>query len=303
MIKQHWAQKVVKKASSIIKAEVLITNRGGQIIATSNPDRVGEVHQAARHSIERNLPIDIELEDMSFWNAQHPGVILPIELHGRVYGALLVSGNPDEIRAYSHLLKLHAEFIVEEELEHYSRFQETLSRTQMLAHILFNPDVYFQNYQRKSLIDRLGLNDEFAVALISMQSSSKSKTSALRDALESLRLPGDEIVEISPQEYVYIVKSNPNRGKSHEELIDGFDKNVQNEVFDRTLITLGSFTTGIKGLVQSYHEARSLQSLLHDLKIQEGLHTYKSHELATICNNSHQKMKRHWSQIIRNYCI
>lgn len=60
----------------------------------------------------------------------------------------------------------------------------------MLAHILFNPDVYFQNYQRKSLIDRLGLNDEFAVALISMQSSSKSKTSALRDALESLRLPG-----------------------------------------------------------------------------------------------------------------
>lgn len=35
MIKQHWAQKVVKKASSIIKAEVLITNRGGQIIATS----------------------------------------------------------------------------------------------------------------------------------------------------------------------------------------------------------------------------------------------------------------------------
>ncbi|MDA3101391.1 sugar diacid utilization regulator, partial [Staphylococcus pseudintermedius] len=50
MIKQHWAQKVVKKASSIIKAEVLITNRGGQIIATSNPDRVGEVHQAARHS-------------------------------------------------------------------------------------------------------------------------------------------------------------------------------------------------------------------------------------------------------------
>lgn len=74
------------------------------------------------------------------------------------------------------------------------------------------------------MIDRLGLNDEFAVALISMQSSSKSKTSALRDALESLRLPGDEIVEISPQEYVYIVKSNPNRGKSHEELIDGFDK-------------------------------------------------------------------------------
>ncbi|EGQ0293815.1 sugar diacid utilization regulator [Staphylococcus pseudintermedius] len=301
MIKQHWAQKVVKKASSIIKAEVLITNRGGQIIATSNPDRVGEVHQAARHSIERNLPIDIELEDMSFWNAQHPGVILPIELHGRVYGALLVSGNPDEIRAYSHLLKLHAEFIVEEELEHYSRFQETLSRTQMLAHILFNPDVYFQNYQRKSLIDRLGLNDEFAVALISMQSSSKSKTSALRDALESLRLPGDEIVEISPQEYVYIVKSNPNRGKSHEELIDGFDKNVQNEVFDRTLITLGSFTTGIKGLVQSYHEARSLQSLLHDLKIQEGLHTYKSHELATMCNNIKKFTPENETTLVANY--
>ncbi|MDE9921628.1 helix-turn-helix domain-containing protein [Staphylococcus pseudintermedius] len=261
MIKQHWAQKVVKKASSIIKAEVLITNRGGQIIATSNPDRVGEVHQAARHSIERNLPIDIELEDMSFWNAQHPGVILPIELHGRVYGALLVSGNPDEIRAYSHLLKLHAEFIVEEELEHYSRFQETLSRTQMLAHILFNPDVYFQNYQRKSLIDRLGLNDEFAVALISMQSSSKS----------------------------------------HEELIDGFDKNVQNEVFDRTLITLGSFTTGIKGLVQSYHEARSLQSLLHDLKIQEGLHTYKSHELATICNNIKKFTPENETTLVANY--
>ncbi len=41
MIKQHWAQKVVKKASSIIKSDVLILNRSGYVIATSNSDKIG----------------------------------------------------------------------------------------------------------------------------------------------------------------------------------------------------------------------------------------------------------------------
>ncbi|ARJ50598.1 sugar diacid recognition domain-containing protein [Staphylococcus lutrae] len=301
MIKQHWAQKVVKKASSIIKAEVLIANRSGQIIASSHTPRIGELHRAARHAIERNLPIEIEGDDVSFWNVQGPGIILPIERHGSVYGALLVSGDPDDIRAYTHLLKLNAEFIVDEELEHTSRFQETLSRTQMLAHLLFNPTVYFQTYQRKNMIERLGLAEEFAVALISTQSTSKSKTTALRDTLEALRLPGDDIIEISPQSYVYIVKSNPNRGKSHSELIEGFEKNVQSDVFKRTLITLGSFTTGVKGLVQSYHEALSLKALLDDLKIQEGLHTYKHYELATICNNIRKFTPDNESSLVANY--
>ncbi|MBU3872507.1 sugar diacid recognition domain-containing protein [Staphylococcus coagulans] len=301
MIKQHWAQKVVKKASSIIKSDVLILNRSGYVIATSNSDKIGVFYPAARHSIQRNLSIDIEKEDMKFWKVKQTGVIIPITHSGKTYGALFVVGEPDEIRIYSHLLKLNAEFIVEQEFERSTRFEETLSRTQMLAHILFNPQRQIQAYNRKNVIEKLGLNEDFTVALISINSTSKTKIMTLRRALEDWKLPSDDIIEISPSEYVFILKSNDNRGQTQSEIRASIESEMKDEIFSRTLITLGSITNGLQGLIQSYNEATSLKVLMHDLKIQEGLHTYKSHELETICNNIKKFTPSNEMSLVSNY--
>ncbi|QLK86791.1 sugar diacid recognition domain-containing protein [Staphylococcus sp. 17KM0847] len=301
MLDQYWAQKVTKKASSIIKASVQIANKSGQIIATSNSERLGEVHQAALYSIQRNLPIEIEDEDVAFWRVPFPGIIVPFEYKDDTYGAVLVSGQPEEIRPYSRLLKLTAEFIVEQEIERSMRFEEALSRKQLLSNILFNQQKILQSYNRKYIIDALGLNEPLAVASIFINSTSKIKTRALKACLDSWQLQNDDIIELTPQEIIFIFKSNTNRGTNEKKLKQFITQTFEPDLAERTLITLGDFNTGIHGLVQSYNESQALKKLLTSQDQLEGVYTYKEHELEIMCQNIKRFTPNNESALVANY--
>lgn len=300
MRKEYWTQKTIKKTASIIKKDILITNQSGQVIAASAPNYLGQSHKAALHSVNRNLPIEIEDEDMKFWDVDSPCIVVPFEHQNVAQGTVIILGQPDEIRDYSRLLKLNAEFIITQEQERLDAHQSQLSRTQMLSFILFNQDRQIQNYNRKGIIEQLGLNDDTAAALIHIETTSKSKIRSLRDAIEKWKLPNDDIIETSPQDYIFLFKGNKHRGTSLNEL-KAFIEAQQDEVLKKTLITIGSFNTGIQGLIQSYNEAISLQKLIRALRHTEGVHTYKEYELETICNNISYFTPSNETSLVSNY--
>lgn len=301
MVNQHWAQKTVKKIAAIIKRNVQVVNKSGQIIATSNSERLGEIHYAARHSIQRNLPIEIEEEDMNFWKVNTPGIIVPFEYQEKTYGALLIAGPPEEIRESSRLIKVTAECIIEQEIEHSARLKSSLSRTQMLSNILFNKDIPTHNYSRKQIIDFLGLNHKAAVASISINTTSKSKIRSLKSILNNWQLHDDDILELTPQEWIFIFKANSNRGKTLEELKHFIENAMSQDSFERTLITIGDFNTGLHGLIQSYNEAQSLRKLVSTMERSEGVFTYKDHELEIICQNIRKHSPDEEASLIANY--
>ncbi len=301
MVNQHWAQMVVKKIATIIKRNVQVVNKSGQIIATSNSERLGEIHHAALHSIQRNLPIEIEEEDMNFWKVKTPGIILPFEYQEATYGALLIAGAPEEVRESSRLLKVTAEFIIEQEIERSVRFKSSLSRTQMLSNILFNKDMTTHSYSRKQIVDFLGLKNKVAVASISINTTSKSKIRAIKSALNDWQLHDDDILELTPQELLFVFKANVNRGKTLEELKRFIENAMLQEGFERTLITIGDFNSGIQGLIQSYNESQSLKKLVLSMNHSEGLYAYKDYELEIICQNIRKHSPDEEASLIANY--
>lgn len=301
MVNQHWAQMVVKKIATIIKRNVQVVNKSGQIIATSNSERLGEIHHAALHSIQRNLPIEIEEEDMNFWKVKTPGIILPFEYQESTYGALLIAGAPEEVRESSRLLKVTAEFIIEQEIERSVRFKSSLSRTQMLSNILFNKDMTTHSYSHKQIVDFLGLKNKVAVASISINTTSKSKIRAIKSALNDWQLHDDDILELTPQELLFVFKANVNRGKTLEELKHFIENAMLQEGFERTLITIGDFNSGIQGLIQSYNESQSLKKLVLSMNHSEGLYAYKDYELEIICQNIRKHSPDEEASLIANY--
>ncbi|MCO4340263.1 PucR family transcriptional regulator [Staphylococcus agnetis] len=300
MRKEYWAQKTIKKTASIIKKDILITNQSGQVIAASTPNYLGQSHKAALHSVNRNVPIEIENEDMKFWNVDSPCIVTPFEHDNTAHGTVIILGQPDEIRDYSRLLKLNAEFVINQEKERAESYSNQLSRTQMLSYILFNQERQIQNYNRKGIIDQLGLNEQTAVALIHIETTSKSKIRSLRDALDKWKLPTDDIIETSPQDYIYLFKSNKHRGTSLKALKD-FISNQQDDILKKTMITIGAFNMGVQGLIQSYNEAMSLQKLIRTLRHTDGVHTYKEYELETICNNISYFTPSNETSLVTNY--
>ncbi|UXR73766.1 helix-turn-helix domain-containing protein [Staphylococcus sp. IVB6238] len=301
MVNQHWAQKVVKKVATIIKKNVQVTNRSGQIIATTNSKRLGEIHHAALHSIQRHLPIEIEEQDLNFWKVKAPGIILPFEYHDKTYGALIISGPPEEIREYAHILKISAEFILEQEFERATRFKNEMSRIQTLSNILFNTENTVHSYNRKQIVESLGLNSRLAVATISINSTSKSKLQALKSILDNWQLHDDDLLELTPQELVFVFKANTNRGNTLEELKRFIQKSMEDDLFERTVITLGGFNTGIKGLIQSYKEAKALKNLIVSSNQTEGLYIYKEYELELIGQNIKHYTPDMETSLIANY--
>lgn len=301
MVNQHWAQKVVKKVATIIKRNVQVTNQSGQIIATSNTKRLGEIHSAALHSIERHLPIEIEEQDLNFWKVKAPGIILPFEYNEKTYGALIISGPPEEVREFSHILKITAEFIIEQEFERSHRLKNEMSRTQTLSNLLFNRDHSVHSYNRKQIVEALGLNSRLAVATISIHSTSKSKISALKSVLSNWQLHDDDLLELTPQELIFIFKANTHRGNTQEELKHFIQNAMEDELFERTVITLGDFNTGIDGLIQSYNEAKTLKHLIESLNKVEGLYTYKDYELDLICQNIKRYTPNLEASLVANY--
>lgn len=301
MRKEYWAHKALKKTASIIKKDILITNQSGQVIDASKAEFLGHTHKAALHSIQRNVPIEIEEEDMKFWQADTPCIVVPFEYEGVAYGTVIILDHPDVVRDYSHLLKLNAEFIIAQEKEREEDHHFQLSRTQMLSHIIFNQDRQIQSYNRKGLLEQLGLNETFTVGLIQIHTISKSKIKHLRQSLNNWKLPNDDVIEITPQDYIFIFKTNKNRGTTLQDIKHFIETHQQDEILNKSLITLGSMNTGIHGLIQSYNESISLQKLIRSLDITEGVHTYKEYELETICRNISHYTPSNETSLVTNY--
>lgn len=301
MRKEYWAQKTIKKTASIIKKDILVTNQSGQVIASSNTKYLGQSHKAAIHSIRRNVPLEIEEEDMKFWHVDSPCIVVPFEDESDTHGTVIILGHPDDIRDYSHLLKLNAEFIVSQEKERADEHNSRLSRTQTLSYILFNQNRQIQNYNRKGILEHLGLNEALTVGLIQIDTTSKAKIKHLRKMLNNWKLPNDDIIEIMPQEYIFIFKANKNRGRTLKEIKQFIEKQHEEETLNKTLITLGSLNTGVQGLIQSYNEAIALQKLIRSLGHFEGVHTYKEYELETLCSNISHFTPNNETSLVSNY--
>lgn len=238
---------------------------------------------------------------MKFWQTETPCIVVPFEHEGVAYGTVIILDHPDVVRDYSHLLKLNAEFIITQEKEREEEHHFQLSRTQMLSHIIFNQDRQIQSYNRKGLLEQLGLNETFTVGLIQIHTISKSKIKHLRQSLNNWKLPNDDVIEITPQDYIFIFKTNKNRGTTLQDIKHFIETHQQDEILNKSLITLGSMNTGIHGLIQSYNESISLQKLIRSLDITEGVHTYKEYELETICRNISHYTPSNETSLVTNY--
>ncbi|MBI5976028.1 sugar diacid recognition domain-containing protein [Staphylococcus canis] len=301
MIQEKWAEKFVKETSNIIKSNICLTNRRGQVIASSDPQCLGESNSAALMAIERNLPIEVEAENLAFWNMRYPAIIMPIEYQGQLYGAIIVEGNPNDIRMHVRLIKVNAEYIIAQDNERKDDYSQLLSRTQMLSHILFSENKELNKYNRSHFKSLLNLDKPFVVAIICTQTSSKTKLKNIHNTLENWSIPKDDMIQISPQEYVFIFKANKHRGETVKDIHHYINNNSNSAFKSHTLVTIGTFEKDIQGLILSFQHAKTLQSLLCDTGTLSGIFNYEDYELKAICYKMKDVVPPNQNMLISTY--
>ncbi|MYM35840.1 transcriptional regulator [Duganella sp. FT94W] len=123
------AQDIVTRTMRIIPYNVNVMDANGSIIASGNAARLGELHAGALLALAKKLTVEIDEASARNLHGAQPGINLPLTVHGRLCGAVGLSGAPAEVRQFGELVRLTAEMILEQaqlagELQRDSRYRE-----------------------------------------------------------------------------------------------------------------------------------------------------------------------------------
>lgn len=112
---ERYAQEIVQDIAEIIGYEVVMSDRDGIIIGSSDPERLGKpLYEAPIVIRTRKVYLIDEEEVRKFPNAV-VGVTYPIEdMTGEVIGTIAITGEPEEVKPFALIVKKHAELFIKE---------------------------------------------------------------------------------------------------------------------------------------------------------------------------------------------
>jgi sugar diacid utilization regulator len=113
-VPKELAEKIVKMINNITGNNVNFMGNGGEIIATMQKERLGNIHEAARKIMAGEIEYAaVTKEQAEGLKGVLPGYNGPIKVNGELVGCLGISGDPDIVAP----LQKMAAIIVEEEIK------------------------------------------------------------------------------------------------------------------------------------------------------------------------------------------
>lgn len=115
MLNVAISRKMVERAKEIINYNINIMDSKGIIIASTDPSRVGSFHEIA-YKILTDKDDIIEIGEASDLLGVKNGINMALLNRNEKMGVLGITGKPDEVRPYAHLLKFAMETMFEYEV-------------------------------------------------------------------------------------------------------------------------------------------------------------------------------------------
>lgn len=114
MIETGLAERFIEQVRKYTDYNVNIMNEDGIIIASIDPDRVGQYHEIAYRIVHGGADI-IDTTKLAERSNVRPGINMVIESDGLRAGVVGVTGDPDEIRAIALMVKMAIETMLKYE--------------------------------------------------------------------------------------------------------------------------------------------------------------------------------------------
>lgn len=107
-------QKIVEELRGSIAREINIMDKTGEIIASSDPTRLGIRHQGAIKIINQRMDELLIEDETNFKGARH-GINLPIFINDEIVGVVGITGEREEVEPFGKIIKKMTEIMITEE--------------------------------------------------------------------------------------------------------------------------------------------------------------------------------------------
>ncbi|GGH76280.1 CdaR family transcriptional regulator [Pullulanibacillus pueri] len=108
------ARKIVKEARSSIDEHFIIVDTTSRIIASSEPERIGEFHEGAKMAIAEDRVVHIHPKDVAQLKGVKPGINMPIKFNNMVIGVIGITGYPEDVRPFADIIRRLTELFIKE---------------------------------------------------------------------------------------------------------------------------------------------------------------------------------------------
>lgn len=111
MLSKSIATSTVKEISKLVNKHINMMNVDGIIIASSNPERIGQAHWGAEKIIAENLDelyiTNDDISDIQIASDQfvQTGLNLPLIIHGETVGVIGITGEYNEVSQIGYIIK------------------------------------------------------------------------------------------------------------------------------------------------------------------------------------------------------
>lgn len=114
MLDAQLAQKIVREVRLLTEESIIVVDQKGIIIASTDGERLGQLHEAARLVIARKESLIITNRSAGQWRGVRAGINLPIFFNNTVVGVIGITGKPEKVSNYGHLLQKMTELLIHE---------------------------------------------------------------------------------------------------------------------------------------------------------------------------------------------
>lgn len=110
------SSQMVQELSSLIDKNVIVTDKNGFIIASTDSSRLNTYHEGAANSMKNQQEIHMNKEMCDRLRGVRPGIVMPIIVSGTPIGVLGITGKPAEVDKYAKLVRKVAELFITESI-------------------------------------------------------------------------------------------------------------------------------------------------------------------------------------------
>lgn len=127
-ISQRDADEIVKELSNLTKLKLNIVNSDAIIIANSDPQRVGDFHEATKKIIDEKLD-ELVVMDTAQYKGTCTGTNLPLVIDHQIVGVVGITGPYQEAVSYGKIIKKMTEILIQGKERENEKTRNKIART------------------------------------------------------------------------------------------------------------------------------------------------------------------------------
>ncbi|MEI0798878.1 sugar diacid recognition domain-containing protein [Brachyspira intermedia] len=263
-IDDEMAQRLLDKIMKVIDYEVNINimNEYGEIIASGDKSRIGKINLSSLEAIKNAR----SMNNFNFIDndkeSSRPGINMPLVFNNEIIGIVGVTGDPDEIKLISNIIKMTTEMLIEREIDIDKKILKQTNLNNYIYKIISK-----DNHKYLSSINIWAENNGYSfdinrmVCLIKIEKNNNYDIKKISECiLNKIKLikyfsKQDIISNIGNRQFIIIKSLNDN---DKNKTVSLFFQYLRNETKIKFSVMCGCIVNSLENIPHSFEQANFL---------------------------------------------